>query len=1064
MLPLDSDTRLPPDAAVPSASGPSEALLGREISHYRIMGSLGVGGMGVVYRAVDLHLRRPVALKFLPPHLADSAEAKARFVREAQAASALDHPSIGTIYEIGEHEGQLFIAMALYEGETLAARIARGAMPSTEVEAILAALASALGAAHAAGVVHRDVKPGNVMLTHSGQVKLLDFGLAKLLDEAGAGDRSQTGEVIGTVAYMAPEQLRGDAVDHRADLWALGVVAYEMLAGETPYQGRSNVATLSRILADPPHDLGAERPDVPAHLAALVRSLLVKDPDERVQDAAQVMALLAPQSGALSAPNSRHPGLPPVRRRRHLLALSSMIALVLGATAGAWLLGREQPARSSGGAHLGRRAVAVLGFENLSGAEGLGWLSTAIAEMLRTELAAGEKLRVISGENVARMKAELSVRDTSGLPLDVLAKVGANLGTDLVVTGAYFAVGQAPRREIRVDVRLQEVATRASLGAATHTGSEALLFDLVSALGGQLRHALGGGELTAADAVRVRAAAPSQPEAVRCYAEGLERLRRFDALGARPLLEKAIAAEPGFPLAHAALAQALLDLGFEVKAREQAKRAFELAAQLRREERLLVEARYREATNDGRRAAEIYRALVEFFPDNLDYGLRLVAAHASAAQPEEARRALEALRRMPPPARDDPRLDLAEAVAASDAGDYRASLKAAVAAAAKGEARGARLLAAQARDREAWAAYSLGDTRRARAAGEQAMRLHAALGNQAGVALSLNALASTLGAQGDVSGALAGYTAALRVFREIGFRSEVCSMLCNLANILLPPGRLVEARRYVDEAIEVAREIQSAIHRGTAHLHRGRIATLQGRLDDAAVDLRMALRVLESSGERRMYTDAVMQLAFLLAQRGALGEARSRYEEAFRIRRALGYKMMIADTQVGLATLALEEGRPAEAEAQVRAAAAEFEAQKAIDREANARTVLVRALVAQGKLSQARAARDRAVAISGKSEDLRVRTMVAIADARVGATESGDVARRAALAAIAAEAAKAGVVYLALEARLALGEVESRGAHPRSGAARLSALAAEARRKGFLLLARKAARHSSERR
>ena len=274
--------------------------------------------MGVVYRAIDSKLERAVALKVLAPQLADDPTAKARFIREARAASALDHPNIATIYEIGQDGPILFIVMALYEGETLRQRLNNGRLGVDETVSILRQMATGLAAAHSAGIVHRDIKPANVMLSRNGTLKILDFGLAKLAAEHQA--ITMNGETVGTLLYTAPEQLRGERVDHRADLWALGAVAYEMIIGSPPFKGGSAASTTRQILETEPTPL-VSVPGVPAELSQVVSRLLDKDPAKRIQTAAGVIAALDNNpSGAMTAP-------PPLLRRRPLFA-AALVALV----------------------------------------------------------------------------------------------------------------------------------------------------------------------------------------------------------------------------------------------------------------------------------------------------------------------------------------------------------------------------------------------------------------------------------------------------------------------------------------------------------------------------------------------------------------------------------------------------------------------------------------------------------------------------------------------------------------------------------------------------------------
>ena len=267
---------------------PSDPLIGRAISQYEVVAKIGGGGMGVVYKATDLKLGRPVALKFLPPQWSHDEGAKQRFLREAQAASATNHRNICIIHDIAQtDDGQLFIVMAYYEGETLKQKLERGPLPAGEALQIAAEIAEGLAKAHAQGVVHRDVKPGNLMITDDG-VKVLDFGLAKFADSL---QLTMAGSTVGTVAYMSPEQARGEEADARSDLWALGVVLYEMLTGRVPFRGAYPEAIFHAIKNEPVPPLqlpGAGDREIPAALEMLVLRALAKDPERRYQSAREL--------------------------------------------------------------------------------------------------------------------------------------------------------------------------------------------------------------------------------------------------------------------------------------------------------------------------------------------------------------------------------------------------------------------------------------------------------------------------------------------------------------------------------------------------------------------------------------------------------------------------------------------------------------------------------------------------------------------------------------------------------------------------------------------------------
>ncbi|MFY9821645.1 MAG: protein kinase [Thermoanaerobaculia bacterium] len=332
-------------------------MIGSTISHYRIIEKLGAGGMGVVYKAEDLRLDRFVALKFLPPQTA-AGEGRQRFLHEAKAASALDHPNICTVYEIDETEDdRLFIAMAFCEGETLRERIRRGPLKLEEVVDFGSQIASGLGAAHAKGIVHRDVKPANLLVTPQGRIKIVDFGVAKLASQTRL---TQAGKMVGTLAYMSPEQLRGFTIDPRTDVWSLGVVIYEMITGRLPFPDEYEPALVLAVLQQDPEPVTALRTGVPMALERVVAKAMAKDPGDRYQHADEIpvdlRAISRLSSRSLPANDSTWIDLPrasaapprtsarqPRSRRAFLLAFLALAVLVAGGLAGWLVRGRPVP-------------------------------------------------------------------------------------------------------------------------------------------------------------------------------------------------------------------------------------------------------------------------------------------------------------------------------------------------------------------------------------------------------------------------------------------------------------------------------------------------------------------------------------------------------------------------------------------------------------------------------------------------------------------------------------------------------------------------------------------------
>jgi len=319
-------------------------MIGQIVSHYRILEKLGEGGMGVVYKAEDMRLGRTVALKFLPEDVAKDAQAVERFRREARAASALDHPHICTIHDIDEHEGRQFIVMELLEGGTLKERIGHPPVKLEQIAAWGMQIAEALSAAHAKGIVHRDIKPGNVFLTEGGQAKVLDFGLAKLLEPVSEATLSETmtgaQRAVGTLPYMAPEQLRGEPLDARADIYALGVVLYEMATGRRPFEAAVSASLAADILNKPPVPPGRLTPGLSPKLEEMILKCLEKDPGNRYQSAKEVIVDLR-RLAAAEGPSAERPAPPPVGVRRiwawaagvaavALLAVGLLLALNVG--------------------------------------------------------------------------------------------------------------------------------------------------------------------------------------------------------------------------------------------------------------------------------------------------------------------------------------------------------------------------------------------------------------------------------------------------------------------------------------------------------------------------------------------------------------------------------------------------------------------------------------------------------------------------------------------------------------------------------------------------------------
>jgi TolB-like protein len=589
--------------------------------------------------------------------------------------------------------------------------------------------------------------------------------------------------LLGTASYLSPEQARGQPVDARADIWAFGCVFYEMLVGKTAFTGSTTLGTIAAILERDP-DWHALPIGTPTSVGRLIHWCLEKERDRRIGDVKELQAELERIAAEIGQPRGR-----PALRRLALLLTSAAVlvtvVILMGPRASrdrwfqpaAWRSRSAVPVAPGAGTGTNagrvkaRRAIAVMGFQNLSRRGEAAWLSPALSETLTMELASGGALRAIPGESVARMKIDLAVADVDSFAQDTLTRIRKNIGADLLVLGSYLTVGREGEARIRLDLRLQDAATGEVVATVTETAAESELLDLVSRTGARVRERLGVGELSREDSASARASLPTSRAVVRLYAEGLDKLRLFDALGARDLLERAISADPDYALAHAALASAWSALGYDAHAIAEAKRALDLAGKLSREQRLAIEGSYQEMAHDWNEAAKIYKALWTVFPDNLDYGLHLAEVYSTGGKGKEALAVVAELRALPAPSRDDPRIDLAEVVAAASLSDFKRQQAAAERAATKGNAQGSRLLLARARLQEARALYQQGQLTETAAAAQEAREIYTAAGDRAGAAAALINIASVLSNRGEVVKSTNMHREAAEIFRSTTSRS-----------------------------------------------------------------------------------------------------------------------------------------------------------------------------------------------------------------------------------------------------------------------------------------------------
>ncbi len=630
------------------------------------------------------------------------------------------------------------------------------------------------------------------------------------------------------------------------------------------------------------------------------------------------------------AGSNGHAALPAAPPKKSWIArhrnLSIAAAILLMCLAGVAYLRVYHPVAfgSSVGAFGPRHSVAVLGFRNLSGNPQDAWLATALSDWLMTDLSAGEELRTIPAETVARMRIELALPDVDMLGRDSLMRIRNNLGTDYVVAGSYATLAGEAGGQLRLDLRLQDARSGETLVAVSESGTGSGLFGLVAKAGEELRSKLGVGAITNEQAAEVATALPSKSEAARLYWEGLARLRVFDALTAHDLLSKAVAAEPAFALSHSALASAWNQLGYDENARIEAKKAFDLSENLPRPERLLVEARYRESSKDWQKAIEIYRALFEFFPDNLDYGLALSADQVNAGEGKEALNTVAALRALPVPPRDDARIDLANAHAAESLGDFKTVEAFTARAAEKAKATGALLLLARARLDQAWASENLGEFDEVDSPVREAKQLYEAAHDRRGTADATTIGAIALEMKGDYLGAETGYEESLRLYRELGGELGVANESDNLADVLLGLGDLNGASKNYETALAIYQRIGHPDGVPLAKNGLGDVFLTTGNHQDAKRMYEESLQTCEQIGDRSKAGVALVGLGRANRIEGDLVAAKRNEMRAKAIFEQIGDKTQAMEARLELAQILLDEGDKNDAEVAARDAVQAF--------------------------------------------------------------------------------------------------------------------------------------------
>jgi serine/threonine protein kinase/tetratricopeptide (TPR) repeat protein len=1089
---------VPPPLLAEKGDGPSVFSPGQTVAErFRVVKFVARGGMGEVYEAEDLELGERVALKTIHVALRDRSRTVERFRREIVMAKRVTHPNVCRTFDFFRHRRQgedgepdvLVVSMELLRGESLDQLLRRkGRLSAEEALPLVKQMAAGLHAAHLAGIVHRDFKSNNVMLTSSPgapsgiRAVITDFGLA----HSAEGERislTSSADLVGTPAYMAPEQLQGGAITAATDIYALGVVMFQMVTGKLPFVGETPLAMAIQRLELPPPVPKALEPDLDARWSETILKCLERSPADRFASVEEIEpALVGERKLVLRAERDS------ARARRRVWLTGAAVATLAAIAVYLGTHYRATPVRGK------RPAVLVLGFKNLSGDPSLNPWGEQFATNLGSMLDADE-IHYISAESLA-WKAPPPDEMPAEPSRELLSKL-RGFGCDYVVAGSYSVVGAPGSRRIQWNIRLLKSSTGENQGSVPIQLTEAELLDVIPRAGEQVREKLG---VTIPEAARTRLPQklPANEKASEAYAAGIERLRQFDYAAAKERFLVAVEQDPTNAEIRSALAGAWWELGYEAKAQQQAKMAQDQSNGLSLEKSGMIKGRYLAYTKQWGEAAKLYQSLWNLDPGTATYALLLSKSFEEGNRLREALETLDKLQEngaLPDGVQAQSNLQLAQLQ--QKLGNYPAGLDAANAAAEKAKSIGAGLLEARSEIQACLAQLDLGKVKEAAGTCAGALALNVKEGDLLGTARAKNAVANAYWAQGALDKAEGLYREALDIATRIGDKRDEAGARLNLGLIQQSKNNLAEARKWYEQSIRVS--LERGGQNDDLLLAKQSLATVVGAMGDPRRSTELLEEVAkeaESAGDRSRLAIALNNLCAILLQTGKValakkdcqeslklreemadkpGQARSHgnlgdvleaagdlagaenhYREELRIQQELGAQVDAAYTEVSLASLAVEGRKPQDAIAGAQKALQVFSEEKDTDGEALARTTLSQAYLATGNgeraLPEAAAAND----LAQKSADRTLRAMAVMQLAKVEYQKGNTAAAKASLLSVEKEMKEMGLVGLALEARL-----HRARAMPlkNEGAARkqeLATVAAEAKTRGYLLLERKA--------
>jgi len=900
-----------PQGSWRSASGNLLALEpGAEFGpRYRIQSRLGQGGMGAVYKAHDKELDRTVALKLVRPNLMADPETMQRFKQELLLASKISHKNILRIHDLGDVEGVKFISMAYIEGEDLHQHLKReGRLPVDRSIAIARQLCEALEAAHAAGVMHRDLKPQNVLIDREGTAYVSDFGLAKSLKAGGAGI-TYAGQFLGTPGYMSPEQVEGGPLDHRSDLYALGVILYEMVTGEVPFIGESTLKAL--FLKEPAKNPKLVNPDLPDYLARIILRCLEREPSQRYQNAREVLNDLEGKhaSRARAILSTHLPG------RRWAIAATATLFLSLGGYLSIDRVFFQQSRKQSASAK--PVALAILPFRNASSDPALNWLGPSLAEMLRTDIGQSPYLRSVSSDRLHQIFKDLRLSDNTDFDSATLGRLAEFTGADRLLTGQYVKAGD----RILIDATIEDPKGQRSTFLKAEAPGEKELIAAIRRLALSVQQNLA----LSAEVVGELQARPLQPSsksltALREYNEGLQLARLGNHSEALKHFEASTREDPSFAIAYSKLGQTHSTLGHTREAEQASREAVRLSENLPEQERFLILANHARIVNDLDKAIESYENLTRALPADSQIHFDLAGLYESKGKFDAARdhfvKALEGdpnyvdalwavgrveIKRKNPQASLVPLTRALSLAIELDNQEAKANILNAIGVAykrlhkpedalryyresltikrARGDTRGLAASLSEVAQVEA----QLGQKAEALASYQEALKLRREIGDSQGVGNTLIDLGAFYQNRGQYDEALKLYKESLQLQVEVGNENYVALCLSNIGNIYLSKGQYEDARTYFERALQLSEKSKIPADIATAVYDLADIATKMGQYDQALAGYMRSIELWRGADDRRGVAIASYGMGTLFEYQGRYEAALDAKEEALKI-------------------------------------------------------------------------------------------------------------------------------------------------------------------------------------